>query len=108
MNWSNVRILQWLIKELITRHPSDAAEFYLSFHWFSYLIIFQTFKLGCGYVLKVLACTRRFPGTVLSLLTPPTFKLGGHSPSPRLASRSNPRPGFQNCMQNDITMVLLT
>ena len=26
MNWSNVRILQWLIKELITRHPSDAAE----------------------------------------------------------------------------------
>ena len=25
-NWSNIRMLQWLIKELIKKHPSDAAE----------------------------------------------------------------------------------
>ena len=46
----------------------------------------------------------RFPGPILSYLTP-LFLITKHSPSLRLASRSNPCPLFSNCMRRDVTYV---
>ena len=38
-------------------------------------------------------------------LFPPLFKLTTRSPSVWKAHRSNPRPNFLNCMQNEVTLV---